>query len=140
VYRGQNFKRYDHDGSGEIDVVELRTALMEWAVFAQAETAKKAAKQRSIAKRKQELAAERLEMLRDADARAKEIMAACVTDASEDAEDNSITMQVLKSRLGGSRKFKPFVTWLLKVIWHTDACCILLLLLLLLLGHCVLPP
>lgn len=86
---------------------------MEWAVFAQAETAKKAAKQRSIAKRKKELAAERLEMLRDADARAQEIMASC--QLREGDEDSSITMPLLKSRLGGTSKFKPFVSWLLKV-------------------------
>ena len=71
--RGSNFHRYDKDGSGEIDMSELKNAVMEWSEFARIETEERHRRRNEAMVRKRELAEERRQMLANADSRAAEL-------------------------------------------------------------------
>ncbi len=108
---GANFCKYDRDGNGEIDIRELRVALLEWAAFARNVTAESIERRRRALERKRELALERRQMLREADSRAAELMILC----EKSGDGRHITVGGLRTNVEPIPKFRPFVSWLLKV-------------------------
>ena len=108
--RGSNFHRYDKDGSGEIDMSELKNAVMEWSEFARIETEERHRRRNEAMVRKRELAEERRQMLANADSRAAEIMVLCEKNSGD---GRNLTVHGLRTYLEPIRKLKPFVNWML---------------------------
>ena len=105
-----NFHRFDKDGSGEIDIVELNNAVREWGNFARCETEARQARRDAAIVRKRELAEERRQMLENADSRAAEIMILCEKNSGD---GRNLTVHGLRTYLEPIPKLKPFVSWML---------------------------